>query len=71
MSVKVMAIGSRMVHIIANSEPAVVLLRMFCSPDDPLTAGKDGRQFIVLVRDDLDDIVQRAHLAGLTIEARQ
>jgi hypothetical protein len=44
---------------------------MFCSPDDPLTAGKDGRQFIVLVRDDLDDLVQRAHLAGLTIEARQ
>jgi len=68
---EVKAIGSRMVRIIANSEPAVDLLRMFCSPDDPLTAGKDGRQFIVLVRDDLDDVVQRAQLSGLTIEARQ
>jgi hypothetical protein len=68
---EVKAIGSRMVHIIANSEPAVALLRMFCPPDDPPTAGLDGRQFIVLVRDDLDDVVQRARLAGLTIEVRQ
>jgi hypothetical protein len=44
---------------------------MFCSRDDPPTAGRDGRQFIVLVRDNLDDVVQRAHLAGLTIEIRQ
>jgi len=68
---EVKAIGSRMVHIIANSEPAVALLRMFCSSDDPPTAGLDGRQFIVLVRDDLDDVVERARLAGLTIEVRQ
>jgi hypothetical protein len=44
---------------------------MFCSPDDPPIAGLDGRQLIVLVRDDLDDVVQRAHLAGLIIEVRQ
>jgi hypothetical protein len=68
---EVKAIGSSMVRIIANSEPAVGLLRMFSSPEDPLTTGKDGRQFIVLVRDDLGDVVQRAHLAGLTIEPRQ
>jgi hypothetical protein len=68
---EVKAIGSRMVHIIANSEPAVALLQMFCSPDDPPIAGLDGRQFIVLVRDDLDDVVQRAHLSGLIIEVRQ
>jgi hypothetical protein len=68
---EVKAIGSRVVHIVANSEPAVALLRMFCSPDDPPAAGLDGRQFIVLVRDDLDDLVQRAHRAGLTIEVRQ
>jgi hypothetical protein len=53
---EVKAIGSRVVHIVANSEPAVALLRMFCSPDDPPAAGLDGRQFIVLVRDDLDDL---------------
>ena len=68
---EVKAIGSRMVHIIANNEPAVALLRMFCAPDDPLSAGLAGRQFIVLVRDDLDDVVRRAQLAGLTIEVRQ
>jgi hypothetical protein len=68
---EVEAVGSNVVHVIANSEQAVGLLRMFCSPDDPPTAGLDGRQFIVLVRDNLDDVVQRAHLAGLTIEIRQ
>jgi hypothetical protein len=67
---EVKAISGRVVHIVANSEPAVALLQMFCSPDLP-TAGLDGRQFIVLVRDDLDDVVQRARLAGLTIEVRQ
>jgi hypothetical protein len=30
---EVKAIGSSVVRIIANSEPAVDLLRMFCSPD--------------------------------------
>jgi hypothetical protein len=68
---EVKAITGHVVHIVANSEPAVALLRMFCPPDDPPTAGLDGRQFIVLVRDDLDDLVQRARLAGLTIEVLQ
>jgi hypothetical protein len=68
---EVEAVGSGLVHIIASSEPAAALLRMFCSRDDPPTAGRDGRQFIVLVRDNLDGVVQRAHLASLTIEVRQ
>jgi hypothetical protein len=68
---EVKAIGGRMVHIVANNEPAAALLQVFCSPDDPPTAGLDGRQFIVLVRNDLDDLVQRAHRVGLTIEVRQ
>lgn len=63
---EVEAAGSGLVHIIASSEPAAGLLRMFCSPDDPPTAGRDGRQFILLARGNLDDVVERAHLAGLT-----
>jgi hypothetical protein len=68
---EVEAVGSGLVHIIANSEPAAALLRMFRSPDDPPTVGLDGHQFIVLARGSLDDVVQRAHLAGLTIEVQQ
>jgi len=68
---EVEAAGSGLVHIIANSEPAAALLRMFCSPDDPPTVGRGGRQFILLARGNLDDVVQRAHLAGLTIEVPQ
>jgi hypothetical protein len=47
---EVEAAGSGLVHIIANSEPAAALLRMFCSPDDPPTVGRGGRQFILLAR---------------------
>jgi hypothetical protein len=68
---EVEAAGSGLVHIIANSEPAAALLRMFCSPDDPPTVGRGGRQFILLARGNLDDVVQRAHFAGLTIEVPQ
>jgi hypothetical protein len=38
LDLEVKVITSRVVHIVANSEPAVALLRMFCSPDDPPTA---------------------------------
>ena len=53
---EVEAAGSGLVHIIANSEPAAALLRMFCSPDDPPTVGRGGRQFILLARGNLEPI---------------
>jgi hypothetical protein len=38
---EVEAAGSGLVHIIASSEPAAGLLRMFCSPTSPASARKN------------------------------
>lgn len=58
-----------------TSSPAASRQRPCCEcsapPDDPPTVGRGGRQFILLAPGNLDDVVQRAHLAGLTIEVRQ
>jgi hypothetical protein len=58
-----------------TSSPTASRQRPCCEcsapPDDPPTVGRGGRQFILLARGNLDDVVQRAHLAGLTIEVPQ
>jgi len=55
-------------HLTASNERGRAMLRMLADPADPPAADPYGRKFIVLLEEQLDDIVRRAELAGLTVE---
>jgi hypothetical protein len=64
---EVQVFSSTAFRLLANSELAGSMLQTLICPGGPAAASSDGREFVVLANDHLEDVVQRAQLAGLTV----
>ena len=59
---------TRLFHVYARSGRAKAWLRLYVDPEDAPAEDNYGRKFIVLMREDLGDALEKARLAGLTME---
>jgi hypothetical protein len=64
---EVQVFSSSAFRLFANSELAGSMLQTLICPGGPPATSSDGREFVVLANDHLEDVVHRAQLAGLTI----